>query len=105
MSEHEQRWHRWGIITHTKMTEKSYCEEVPIYLEKRGLKEKVVQQMSKQIDKISKGQLLKIAILFHDLGKFTVREIKENGINSNFITAVKELLISKAVVKIYLQIW
>ncbi|MFH1838396.1 MAG: HD domain-containing protein [Candidatus Kuenenbacteria bacterium] len=78
-SQHELRWHQWGIITHTKMTEKAYKEQVPMYLENWKLKEKVTQYMSEQIDGVSKDQLLSIAILFHDLGKFAVRETKEGG--------------------------
>lgn len=79
--EHEPNWHQWGVITHTKMFEKFYREEIPQYLEQWGVSDKVQQRMSEQIDGISKDQLLNIAILCHDLGKFTEQRLKreENG--------------------------
>ncbi len=76
-SQHEPRWHQWGIITHTKMFEKAYNEETLKYLEQWGIYNEVQNQMSEEIDSVSKDQLLRIAILFHDLGKFTTRKIKE----------------------------
>ncbi|MCX7616264.1 MAG: hypothetical protein N2Z68_02640 [Patescibacteria group bacterium] len=74
--EHNPKWHQWGVITHTKMFEKFYREEVPQYLEQWGMSDRAQQQMSEQIDGISKDQLLNIAILLHDLGKFTERKLK-----------------------------
>lgn len=74
--EHAPNWHQWGIITHTKMFEKIYHEEIPQYLQQWGVSDKVRLQMSKQIDGVSKDQLLNIAIIFHDLGKFTERKFK-----------------------------
>lgn len=74
--EHEPNWHQWGVITHTKMFEKIYREEIPQYLEQWGVRDKFHSQMSAEIDGISKDQLLNIAIPFHDLGKFTERRLK-----------------------------
>ncbi len=74
--EHMPKWHQWGIITHTKMSEKSYREEVPKYLNQWGILNKVKLETSEKIDNISKDQLLRIAILFHDLGKFSKRKLK-----------------------------
>ena len=31
--EHEPNWHRWGVITHSKMFEKFYREEILQYLD------------------------------------------------------------------------
>src|SRR3989338_5235375 len=59
---HEPNWHQWGIITHTKMFEKFYLEEIPKYLTKWGVLEKARNQMSKEIDGISREQLLNVAI-------------------------------------------
>src|SRR3989344_3823308 len=71
--EHEPRWHQWGIITHTKMFESFYRQEIPKYLESWGLSDRVAEQMSSEIDGMKKDQLLNISIPLHDLGKFTDR--------------------------------
>lgn len=85
--EHEPNWHQWGIITHTKMFEKFYREEIPRYLKQWGLSDKFQKQMSEQIDGLTKDQLLNIAILLHDLGKFTERKLKreeDGSISTSF---------------------
>ncbi len=74
--EHEPNWHQWGVITHTKMFEKFYREEIPQYFDQWGIHDKTKKQMSGAIDGISKDQLLNMAIPFHDLGKFTERRLK-----------------------------
>jgi len=71
-------WHQWGIITHTKMTEKYYIEEVPFYLEKWSILKKTNRVLSDKIDRIEKETLFRIGILLHDIGKFKVRKIKYN---------------------------
>lgn len=76
VSEHEPSWHQWGIITHTKMFEKIYREQVPEFLAEWGIKDKVDEQMSQEIDGMSKAELLNIAAPLHDLGKFTMRTLK-----------------------------
>lgn len=74
--EHEPKWHQWGVITHTKMFEKFYREEIPEYLRQWGLQDIVGAKMSEQIDGMSKADLLNIAVPLHDLGKFTERKLK-----------------------------
>lgn len=85
--EHEPNWHQWGVITHTKMFEKFYREKIPQYLEQWGVSDKAQQQISEQIDGISKDQLLNMAVPFHDLGKFTERRLKreeDGSISASF---------------------
>lgn len=79
--EHGAKWHQWGIITHTKMSLKAYEEEIPQYLDQWGLLDKIKLKTSEKIDNFNKNQLLKIAILFHDLGKFSERKLKNNQNN------------------------
>lgn len=78
-NEHSPRWHQWGIITHTKMFEKYYREEVKQYLAQWEILDKVKNKISEEIDGISRDQLLRIAIIFHDLGKFTERKLSRKG--------------------------
>lgn len=80
--EHGPKWHQWGIITHTKMSEKAYREEIPKYLNQWGVLDKIKSGTSEKIDNLSKDQLLRIAILFHDLGKFSERKLKHREDNS-----------------------
>ncbi len=75
--EHEPNWHQWGIITHTKMFEKFYHQEIPAYIEDWGIKEKVDSYMSEEIDGMNKEVLLNMSIPLHDLGKFTMRRLKK----------------------------
>lgn len=82
VNEHNPKWHQWGIVTHTKMCEKNYREEVPQYLKTWGIYEKIKNKMSENIDGLSKEKLLNISILFHDLGKFTERRIVTKNDNS-----------------------
>jgi hypothetical protein len=74
--EHEPNWHQWGIITHTKMFEQLYREEIPQCLDRLGIRDKVQEKMAEKIDGLTKDQLLAMAIPLHDLGKFTERKIE-----------------------------
>jgi hypothetical protein len=85
--EHETKWHQWGIITHSLMFERYYVKEVPNYLRRWGVALLVAKKMAELIDGISKGDLLKISIPLHDLGKFAVRRLilqRENTITVSF---------------------
>ena len=86
--EHGPKWHQWGIITHTKMSIKAYTEEVPQYLSQWGILDKIKLETTEKIDNLSKDQLLRIAILFHDLGKFSERKLK-NGENNSLSFSFK----------------
>jgi len=80
-SEHETNWHEWGIITHTKNFEKKYREELPGLFAKWGIFEKIRKALNNEIDGVKKNDLLNIAAVLHDLGKFTQRKLtrKEDG--------------------------
>jgi CRISPR/Cas system-associated endonuclease Cas3-HD len=78
-SQHQQRWHQWGIITHTRQFLKFYDTLVQEDLKKWNISEKVNRHLSIQIDGIAKSKLIRLGILLHDIGKFQ----KNYKLNSN----------------------
>lgn len=83
--EHKPKWHQWGIITHTKRVKEFYKKEIPQHLELWGMIEKIKSDMQIEIDGKSKNELFEIAIMFHDLGKFSDRKMKcPNDITAGF---------------------
>ncbi|EDK72757.1 metal dependent phosphohydrolase [candidate division TM7 genomosp. GTL1] len=72
-AEHELRWHQYGIITHSRRFEEYFREVVPMYLEKWGIVDSVNKNLAKTIDNTPKAELLRVAALLHDVGKFTAR--------------------------------
>jgi hypothetical protein len=74
--EHETRWHQWGIITHSRMFERCYLEEVPRLLDEWGIAGAVASGLGQTIDGAPRGDLLRLAIPLHDLGKFAVRQVR-----------------------------
>ncbi|MBO7491670.1 MAG: hypothetical protein J6T59_04440 [Bacteroidales bacterium] len=79
-AEHKPKWHQFGIITHTRKFAYHYDHTLPQYLKEWGLCKKMNVYLDDEIDRISKNDLLRLSIPFHDLGKFTGRFIKmENG--------------------------
>ena len=87
--EHTPEWHQWGIITHTKMFEKYYREEMPRFLKEWGVEDDVRQVLEEKIDGMSKDELLNMSIPFHDLGKFTKRTLKTRKDGSVYPTYVR----------------
>ena len=71
--QHQTRWHQWGILTHTRKFLQLFESDVPRYLKEWGLEGCVDQVLSRRIDGSLRRDLLKIAILLHDIGKFAVR--------------------------------
>lgn len=71
--QHQTQWHQWGIITHTRMFLRHLEADVPRYLKEWGLWDRVNAVLSRRIDGISRWDLLRIAILLHDVGKFAAR--------------------------------
>jgi CRISPR/Cas system-associated endonuclease Cas3-HD len=78
-SQHQPRWHQWGIITHTRQFLKFYDTLVQEDLKKWNISEKVNRHLSIQIDGIAKSKLIRLGILLHDIGKFQ----KNYKLNSN----------------------
>lgn len=72
---HQAQWHTWGIITHTRVFLRLYQSEVPALLEEWGLRDAVDAALAREIDGVTRADLLKLTILLHDLGKFGARTI------------------------------
>lgn len=77
--EHEPNWHQWGVVTHTKMLRKYYEEEVPSLIQAWGVESQVNQELAQEIEGRTRRDLLQIALLLHDLGKFAGREVRNEG--------------------------
>jgi len=76
IQEHEPTWHQWGVVTHTSKVQEYYRDKVPHFLQSWGVAEEVRTHLSEKIEGVSKEDLLRLSIVFHDLGKFTRREVK-----------------------------
>lgn len=83
--EHQPSWHQWGIVTHVFMFEKFYRDEVPPMLDSWGVAQPAGEHFAEKVDGVSKGELLRVAILLHDIGKFTTRRFKRDGNGWNFV--------------------
>ena len=71
--QHQTRWHEWGILTHTRVFLRHFDVDIPVYLEKWDISEPVEAVLQQRVDGASKRELMRIAILLHDIGKFAVR--------------------------------
>ena len=71
--EHSPLWHQYGILTHSIEFQKIVVFEVPTLMKRWGIFDVTKSRLSEKIDGISKADLLQIASLLHDLGKFTTR--------------------------------
>lgn len=74
-AEHAPMWHQYGILTHSEKFVSALQTTIPVHLERWGLAEIVNAALSVEIDGISKRNLLLIAGLLHDVGKFTARKM------------------------------
>jgi hypothetical protein len=71
--QHQTQWHQWGILTHTRMFLRHYDQDIPQYLREWGVYEQVDEILRRCIDGASRWELLRAAILLHDIGKFSAR--------------------------------
>ena len=71
--QHQTQWHQWGIISHTRVFLHLFDTEIPGLLREWGLWEPVHDHLRREIDGAARWQLLRIAILLHDIGKFAAR--------------------------------
>jgi hypothetical protein len=71
-AEHTPQWHQYGIITHG-IRSQYYLQSAPIYLKEWNIGDVVEGKLQKEVDGIAKGQLLHIAALLHDIGKFIAK--------------------------------
>jgi len=68
--QHQPNWHQWGIITHTRKFMHMYDHEVKAYLQAWGKLTEIETHFRDTIDGITKGKLIYLGILLHDIGKF-----------------------------------
>ena len=79
--EHEPDWHQWGVLEHSRRVSQAMANEAPIFCLAweapfiSDLKAEVVEHKSK-------WDLLLIACVVHDLGKWAGRTVKSGGSHS-----------------------
>lgn len=78
-SEHAPTWHQFGIVEHSIKFQESMEGSVLDYVRAWGLIDSVEEELSKDIDGVSKRELLTITSLLHDIGKFTGRKVEEKN--------------------------
>lgn len=73
-----RKWHYWGIIDHSLMVLFNKTKAIGLTT-KWGIWPAIQERLDEKIDGESKGDLLDIALLLHDLGKFAVRRMQWEG--------------------------
>lgn len=78
---HKPQWHQWGILTHTDAFLRAFEGEVLECIDAWGIRAAYDKHVQQKIDDKTKKELLRVGILYHDLGKFTVRHLsrKQSG--------------------------
>lgn len=71
--EHSPRWHQYGIVTHSYQFAQAMRLDVPRLVAGWGLADAVNTALDAQVDGTDKRQLLQIASILHDTGKFAAR--------------------------------
>ena len=75
VAQHSVKWHQFGILTHTRLTF-DYLRKNKLYRElnfPHQVLARIQRHLNKKIGDLTKTELLKIASLLHDIGKFKVR--------------------------------
>lgn len=80
-AEHSPLWHQYGILTHSQEFQEIIKSLLPTLAKQWDIADEVESALSEKVQGISKRDLLQIASLLHDLGKFTSRtlERQEDG--------------------------
>lgn len=79
-TQHEPRWHQFGIVTHNKRAVGSYLDEVPRYLGEWDVADELGVYLERPIDGVPRAELLGVGLLLHDIGKFAVHtSVKKEG--------------------------
>jgi HD domain len=78
-NQHQAQWHQWGILTHTRVFLRHYDEVVPRLLQEWGLSERIRTLLASPVDGVARWDLLRVAILLHDIGKFAARTYSQSG--------------------------
>lgn len=97
-NEHVANWHQFGIITHTSFFLKSFESEAQEHFKSWNINRRIEAKLQERIDGVTKLELLKISIIFHDIGKFARNFEESNGIiEHNFYghEALSEKLINE----------
>jgi hypothetical protein len=77
--QHQMEWHQWGILTHTREFLRHYEVTIPALLAEWSMDRRVAEILSTLIDGVPRGELLKVSILLHDIGKFAARTESRTG--------------------------
>ena len=90
--QHAPKWHQHGIVTHSREFARAIKSTIPEYIKSWGLENKAENILSQQIDGVEKRQLLEVAGLLHDVGKFSSRteEIEDGSIKGYSFTDHEE---------------
>ena len=83
-TQHQMKWHQWGIVTHTRKFVEMYDHEVQKDVKQWGISKMVERKLSEEIDGIAKGKLLYLAILLHDIGKFQKSYTEHSNLKVTF---------------------
>ena len=70
---HQTEWHRWGIITHTRVFLRQFDHDIPQLLRDWSLWREVHRVLSRKVDGVRRWDLLRVSIVLHDIGKFGAR--------------------------------
>lgn len=83
---HAPMWHQYGILTHTLKVRESYYRETELIMHGWGMSDMWRKWCEERIDSVRKFDLMDLAILFHDLGKFAGRKMnyRQGGIKFDF---------------------
>ena len=79
VDQHHPKWHQYGILTHTLKCLEALDNEVFPEIKRLNKDEFSHGYLSELIDGMSRGELLNIALLWHDLGKWRGRKKDEKG--------------------------
>ena len=72
---HKPQWHQWGIITHTYNFLHAFDTRVQACIDSWNMREQYTVWSTEMVDGIHKEELLRLGILYHDLGKITARHL------------------------------
>lgn len=77
--QHQMQWHQWGIISHTRMFLVALDRDVPRILREWGLWPAARTILARPIDGATRWDLLRVAVMLHDIGKFGARTHGHTG--------------------------
>ncbi len=69
LEERLEKWHQFGLLTHTKKVRKAFLCDLEPLLKNWGIYEKIRIPLEEKIENIKKKDLFEMSIPLHDLGK------------------------------------